>query len=134
LSALQKHYEAVFSAVQKEGRLYDQCWGTVRTGNSVDSETLEAINKAQQEGLNAMTVAALYTSDALFQAHSKLTIAAARFRKAITPPHNFTDADKVFGQYSILFASFINTARADLGYKENLPVLNRYAAPTSQNQ
>jgi hypothetical protein len=131
LSAMQKHYETVVSAAQKEGRLYDQCWEALRTGNSVDSETLQAINKVQQEGLNATTVAALYMSDSLFKVHSQLTMASARFRKAITEPHNSTAADQFFGEYSILFATFINTAREELGHKEKLTIINRYAAGTS---
>jgi hypothetical protein len=124
-TAKQKHYETVLRAVQKEGRLLDKCCEAFRTGSSADGETLEAMNKAQQEGLNAMAVAALYMPDALFRVHSQLTMASARLRKALTPPYHSADADKVFGEYSELFASFINTARADLGYKQNLPVINR---------
>jgi hypothetical protein len=131
LSTMQKHYETVVSAVQKEGRLYDQCWEALRTSNSVANETLQAINEVQQEGLNATTVAALYMSDTLFKVHSQLTAAAARFRKAITEPHNSPAAGQFFGEYSILFATFINTAREELGHKEKLTIINRYAAGAS---
>jgi len=131
LTAKHNHYEAVVSAVQKEGRLYDTCWNAVRSDNSVDSEILQAINKVQQEGLNATTVAALYMSDTLFKVHSQLTLAAARFRKAITEPHNSAAANQFFGEYSILFATFINTAREELGNKENLTIINRHSAVTN---
>ena len=134
LTARQKHYETVLKAIQKEGRLYDTCWNALRTSNSVNSETLEAINTTQQEGLNAMAVAALYMSDTLFGVHSQLTTASAHLRNAITPPYNSAAADKCFGEYSMLFASFINTARADLGYKEKLAIINRYAAGTIPNE
>jgi hypothetical protein len=127
-TAKQQHYEKVVIAVHKEGKALAECCDALETDTSAASETLQAVNTAQREGLNAMTVAALYMSDPLFRAHSELTTASAHLRKAITTPYNAVTAKTALDEYSRLFADLINTARADLGYEEGVTILNRFGS------